>query len=267
MDRALVEARTRPPLSGGKESRLLSGLEKIDLAPFDPSVHRREFGNDGRYEFDGIVRSLPAALTADTIEHSRIQRTETELRIAHLGPPQYGPQTRQFRRQPRVKFPIMRSHRQLHELQMQIVQIRNQMKRMIQVSLPFLTLLPQKIGDIHVPLQIEPLLRLGESARLYQLGMYRFRAELQRPQQVLQLPEIQNIFGDILPPLRFGDVHMLYVLSTADTTSTRFHRITMSRAALQTSGTPDSDRRPISKSKRPTANRTPEITEQSVPQR
>ena len=61
MDRALVEARTRPPLSGGKESRLLSGLEKIDLASFDPSVHRREFGNDGRYEFDGIVRSLPAA--------------------------------------------------------------------------------------------------------------------------------------------------------------------------------------------------------------
>ena len=65
MDRALVEARTRPPLSGGKESRLLSGLEKIDLAPLDPSVHRREFGNDGRYEFDGIVRSLPAALQSN----------------------------------------------------------------------------------------------------------------------------------------------------------------------------------------------------------
>ena len=35
--------------------------------------------------------------------------------------------------------------------------------------------------------------------------------ELQRPQQVFQLPEVKNVFGDVLPPLGLCYIHVVCV--------------------------------------------------------
>lgn len=64
---------------------------------------------------------------------------------------------------------------------MEVVQVGDQVQRVVEVPLPLLALLPQQVGDVHIPFQIEPLLRLGEVAGGDELGVNGFGAELQRP--------------------------------------------------------------------------------------
>ena len=91
---------------------------------------------------------------------------------------------------------------------MQVVQIADQVQRVFQVPLLLLALLAQQVGDIHVPQQENVFLLLGNILpRSDELREDRFGAELQRPQQVFQLPEVEDVFGDILAPFVFGDVH------------------------------------------------------------
>ena len=72
----------------------------------------------------------------------------------------------------------------------------------------FYYFLTEQVRQIHVPEQEDVLLLLadvlarGDQRREDGLG-----AELQRPEQILQLPEVENVFGDVLPPFCFCNVH------------------------------------------------------------
>ena len=90
---------------------------------------------------------------------------------------------------------------------MQVVQVGDQVERVIQVSLLLLPLLPQQVGELHVPLQIDELLLFPEVAGCHELGKNRFGAELQRPQQVFDLPEVEDVFGDVFASFGLGDIH------------------------------------------------------------
>ena len=93
---------------------------------------------------------------------------------------------------------------------MQVVEVLNQMQRMLQMAFLLLALLPEQVGEVHVPEQEDVLLLLadvlagGDERRKDRLG-----AELQGPEQVLQLPQVEDVFGDILTPFCFGDIHYL----------------------------------------------------------
>ncbi len=93
------------------------------------------------------------------------------------------------------------------QLQMQVVKIADQMERVIEVSALLLALLAQQVGDLHIPLQKYQFSVVGQLARRDQLRIYRLGAELQRPQQILQLPEVEDVFGDILLAFRLCYVH------------------------------------------------------------
>jgi len=93
------------------------------------------------------------------------------------------------------------------------VQVGDQVQRVVEVPLPLLALLPQQVGDVHIPFQIEPLLRLGEVAGGDELGVNGFGAELQRPQQVFQLPEVEDVFGDVFAPFGLGYIHDVVFVS------------------------------------------------------
>ena len=95
---------------------------------------------------------------------------------------------------------------------MQVVQIADQVERMLQVPFLVLAFLMQEVGDVHVPQQVDVLLLLGDVlAGGDQRRENRLGAELQRPQQVFQLPEIKDVFGDVLPPLDLCYIHVVCV--------------------------------------------------------
>ena len=88
------------------------------------------------------------------------------------------------------------------------MQVADQVQRVFQVSLLGLALLLQEVGQVEVPHQEEVLLLLGDVlARGDKCRVDRLGAELQRPEQVLELPEVEDVFGDVLTPLGFGYVH------------------------------------------------------------
>ena len=101
---------------------------------------------------------------------------------------------------------------QLHQLQVQVVQVADQVERMLQVPFLVLAFLVQEVGDVHVPQQVDVLLLLGDVlAGGDQCREDRLGTELQRPQQVFQLPEVKNVFGDVLPPLGLCYIHVVCV--------------------------------------------------------
>lgn len=88
------------------------------------------------------------------------------------------------------------------------MQVADQVQCVFQVSLLGLSLLLQEVGQVEVPHQEKVLLLLGDVlARGDECRVDRLGAELQRPEQVLELPEVEDIFGDVLTPLGFGYVH------------------------------------------------------------
>ena len=102
----------------------------------------------------------------------------------------------------------MRADGEFHQLEMQVVQVLNQVEHMFQMPFLLLAFLTEQVRQIHVPEQEDVLLLLadvlarGDQRREDGLG-----AELQRPEQILQLPEVENVFGDVLPPFCFCNVH------------------------------------------------------------
>ena len=89
------------------------------------------------------------------------------------------------------------------------MEVLDQMQRVLQMAFLLLALLPEQVGEIHVPEQEDVFLLLadvlagGDERREDRLG-----AELQRPEQIFQLPQIEDVFGDILTPFCFGDIHI-----------------------------------------------------------
>ena len=72
----------------------------------------------------------------------------------------------------------------------------------------------QQVGDVHVPEQEYVLLLVGDVlAGGYERREDRFGAELQRPQQVLQLPEVEDVFGDVFAPFGLGYIHDVVFVS------------------------------------------------------
>ena len=93
---------------------------------------------------------------------------------------------------------------------MQVVQVADQMERVFQMALLLLALLPEQVGEVQIPEQEDVLLLLGDvPARGDERREDRLGAELQRPQQVFQLPEVEYVFGDIFPPFGFRYVHFI----------------------------------------------------------
>ena len=104
----------------------------------------------------------------------------------------------------------MLAHGEFHQLEVQIVHVLNQVQRVFQMSFLLLALLPEQVRKVHVPEQEYVFLLLADVlAGGDERRKDRFGTELQRPEQVFQLPQIENVFGDVLPPFRFGDVHYL----------------------------------------------------------
>ena len=88
------------------------------------------------------------------------------------------------------------------------MQVADQVQRVFQVSLLGLALLLQEVGQVEVPHQEKVLLFLGDVlARGDECRVDCLGAELQGPEQVLELPEVEDVFGDVLTPLGFGYVH------------------------------------------------------------
>ena len=100
----------------------------------------------------------------DTVEHRRVERPEAEFGVARLVASQHRAQAGQFGFEAGVEFAVAGPGGQLHQLQVEVVQVGDQVQRVVEVPLPLLALLPQQVGDVHIPFQIEPLLRLGEVA-------------------------------------------------------------------------------------------------------
>ena len=104
----------------------------------------------------------------------------------------------------------MLADREFEQLQMEVVQVLNQMQRVLQMSFFLLAFLAQQPRNVEVPHQECGLLFLGQfGPRGNQLRVNRFGAELQGPQQVFYLPQIEYVFGYVLPPSGLCDVHYL----------------------------------------------------------
>ena len=88
----------------------------------------------GRNVFDGVAHGALASFALDAVEHRGVKRPEAEFDVAHFAP-QHGPQTRQFGFELGESLTVVLPDRQLHQLQVQVVQVPYQMQRMLQVSL------------------------------------------------------------------------------------------------------------------------------------
>ena len=175
-------------------------FEEVRLAPFDLAVHVGQFGDDGRNVFDGVAHGALASFALDAVEHRGVERAEAEFRVVHPRVAQNAPQARQLGFEagaPGESLTVVLSDRQLHQLQVQVVQVPYQMQRMLQVSLFLFALFAQQVGDVHVPEQVVVALSLFDSARGDKLRVDGLGAELERPEQVLDLPEVENVFGDV----------------------------------------------------------------------
>ena len=102
----------------------------------------------------------------------------------------------------------MGPHGELEQLEVEVVHVGDEVERMLQVALLVLALLVEQIDDVHVPEQEEVLLLLGDVlARLDELREDGLGAELQRAQQVLELPQIEDVFGDVFAPFGLCYIH------------------------------------------------------------
>ena len=173
-------------------------FEEVRLAPFDLAVHVGQFGDDGRNVFDGVAHGALASFALDAVEHRGVERAEAEFRVVHPRVAQNAPQARQLGFEAGVRLAVMRADGEFHQLEMQVVQVLNQVERMFQMPFLLLAFLTEQVRQIHVPEQEDVLLLLadvlarGDQRREDGLG-----AELQRPEQILQLPEVENVFGDV----------------------------------------------------------------------
>ena len=72
------------------------------------------------------------------------------------------------------------------------------------------SLLAQQAGELHIPDQRLLLLLLAQALLLlHELGIDGLGAELQRAEQVLQLPEVEDVLGDIFLALALCDIHRI----------------------------------------------------------
>ena len=173
-------------------------------------MHGGQLADHGRDELDGVRHGGLVALALDAVEHRGVERPEAELRVAHARIAHHLAQARQQRLQPGVGLTVVRSGGQLHQLQVQVVQVADQVQRVLEVSLLLLALLAQQVDDVHVPHEEDRAARLVEVlARGDELRVDRLGAELQGPQQVLQLPQVEDVFGDVLAAFGLCDVHVL----------------------------------------------------------
>ena len=129
-------------------------FEEVRLAPFDLAVHVGQFGDDGRNVFDGVAHGALASFALDAVEHRGVKRPEAEFDVAHFAP-QHGPQTRQFGFELGESLTVVLPDRQLHQLQVQVVQVPYQMQRMLQVSLFLFALFAQQVGDVPLRFRAE----------------------------------------------------------------------------------------------------------------
>ena len=134
----------------------------------------------------------------DAQQHDRVERAEKEFDVADLRVFEFCLERREFGRHPRVEPAVFGPHRQDHQLVVQVVQVGDQVQRVFEVALLLLALLAQQVHDIHIPEENFLFLLFGKSERLHEFRINRFGAELQCAQQVFQLPEVEDVFGDIL---------------------------------------------------------------------
>lgn len=93
---------------------------------------------------------------------------------------------------------------------MQVVQIGNQVHRVLQMSALLFSLLAQQAGELHIPDQRLLLLLLAQALLLlHELGIDGLGAELQRAEQVLQLPKVEDVLGDIFLALALCNIHRI----------------------------------------------------------
>ena len=109
---------------------------------------------------------------------------------------------------------ILLAHGQFHQLQMEILQVGNEVQRMVQMSLLLLALFAQEVAQLHIPEKYRLLLlgcslALGNECRPNRLG-----TELQGSKKIFELPEIENIFGNIFATTTLSDIHtfLLFVV-------------------------------------------------------
>ena len=88
------------------------------------------------------------------------------------------------------------------------MQVLNQVQRVFKMSFFLFALLLEQVGQIEVPEQEDVFLLFGDVlAGGDQRREDRLGTELQSAQQIFQLPQVKDIFGDIFAPFGFGNVH------------------------------------------------------------
>ena len=96
-----------------------------------------------------------------------------------------------------------------HKVQVEVVKVAYKVERMVEVAALLLALLAQQRGQIEIPCQNLVLALLGHVARRHQLRIYRLGAKLQRPQQILQLPQVEYVLRNVLLAFRLCYIHIL----------------------------------------------------------
>ena len=81
---------------------------------------------------------------------------------------------------------------------MEVVEVGDEVQGVVEVARLLLTLLSEQPCDIHIPRQEQLLLLRVELARLYECCIDRLGRELQRTQQIFQLPQVEDVLGNIL---------------------------------------------------------------------
>ena len=93
----------------------------------------------------------------------------------------------------------MLANGELHKLKMEVVQVGNKVQGVVDMSLTLLTLLAKEVYNLHIPVEdILLLLFVGTLDAVDKCSIYCLRAKLQGSQQVLDLPKVEYILGDIL---------------------------------------------------------------------
>lgn len=125
-------------------------------------MHVGQLGDYRRDEFERVGDGRLFALALDAIEHGGVQGPEAQLRVVHARIAQHGAQARQFGFETGVCPAVVLADGELHQLQVQIVQVADQVERMFQMPFFVFALLMQQVGDVHVPEQEYVLLLVGD---------------------------------------------------------------------------------------------------------
>ena len=106
-------------------------------------MHVGQFGDHRRDEFERVGDGRLFTFALDAVEHGGVQGPEAQLRVVHARIAQHGAQARQFGFETGVCPAVVFAHGELHQLQMQVVQVADQVERMFQMPFLVLALLMQ----------------------------------------------------------------------------------------------------------------------------